>query len=592
MIIEGYEISLNGAIEQKVKCPKCRQMGKKNINDTCLAVNTEKTTFLCHKCGWKGFYGSKMEDVRPTIQSYQKPNAIKKTTLDSSEKLKKMRGIDQEVTKRNKIKVVRKYNPQTFNDENALVFEFWRNDELINRKYRFHNKVMTQEKGCEQIWYKYDDIDNACTIICEGEFDALSIETAGFKNVVSVPAGAPNVGSKLEKKFQFLDSSMERLKTVKQFILFCDDDPNGRYLSDELVRRLGAKRCKIVEHAPECKDANDVLVKLGPEYLKAMIDTAKFVRVEGIFSGDDISDSVFDLYDNGNQLQKYNVAWPRLREFYSVVLGEWTLITGIPGHGKSEFLDDLLVNLSIDHGLKFSICSPENQPLRNHAKKLCQKIVNKPFFGYGQMSRLELSDSMQFVNKHFSFVALEKLTIDLVLNRFDLLIEQKGVNGFVIDPWNEIEHRLGKGQSETLYISETLSKIRSFARKRNVHPFIVAHPTKLQKDNAGEYQAPTPYDISGGANWRNKGDNILCVHRPDFSKDAPVEIHVQKIRFQPDTGRTGKTELMYNILTGKYYEMEKIQLEEFEKKVKINTNENGRFMNKTAPNSKPSTRGK
>jgi twinkle protein len=111
----------------------------------------------------------------------------------------------------------------------------------------------------------------------------------------------------------------------------------------------------------------------------------------------------------------------------------------------------------------------------------------------------------------------------------------------VIDPWNEVEH-LFNGLSETQYISQELTKIRRFARLNGIHIWIVAHPTKLQKNSQGKYDPPTMYDISGGAHWRNKADNGICVYR-DFETNQ-TEIIVQKIRFK-EIGKLGSAKLKY-----------------------------------------------
>lgn len=84
--------------------------------------------------------------------------------------------------------------------------------------------------------------------------------------------------------------------------------------------------------------------------------------------------------------------------------------------------------------------------------------------------------------------------------------------------------------------------------------FLVAHPTKLQKKDNGEYPVPTPYDINGSANFRNKADNCLAVWRSYSNNDGLVEIHVQKIR-DKNLGRLGKIELYWDRATGILNEM-------------------------------------
>ena len=95
--------------------------------------------------------------------------------------------------------------------------------------------------------------------------------------------------------------------------------------------------------------------------------------------------------------------------------------------------------------------------------------------------------------------------------------------------------------TETEYISQVLSRLRNFARIKNVACFIVAHPTKLQKDpKNGQYPVPTPYDIAGSAHFRNKSDVCLCIWRDQKQNDGTVELHIQKVR-NKNAGRAPNT---------------------------------------------------
>jgi hypothetical protein len=93
-----------------------------------------------------------------------------------------------------------------------------------------------------------------------------------------------------------------------------------------------------------------------------------------------------------------------------------------------------------------------------------------------------------------------------------------GINGLVIDPYNEIEHRRPPNMTETEYVSEMLGKVKRFAVNHDVHVWFVAHPVKMQPQN-GKMPVPTLYDISGSANWTNKPDVGLVVH-PQFRNQS------------------------------------------------------------------------
>lgn len=267
------------------------------------------------------------------------------------------------------------------------------------------------------------------------------------------------------------------------------------------------------------------------------------------------------LYETGIQ-RGASTGWPALDYLYTARPREWTLITGIPSHGKSSFLDNVMVNMAVDQGWKWGVFSAENLPLERHASSLAAMYIGKPF-APGMRERISLSEyshATQFIDSNFKFICPpeEDCTIDRVLTIAGAIHKQHGMDGLVIDPWNELDHSRPSSMNETEYISRALTKVRRFARDTEVHVFLVAHPTKLQRlrssDGTSEatvYPIPTPYDVSGSAHFRNKADNCLCVWRDVAQPTTPTQIHVQKIRFR-EIGQVGMCELYYDPATGQY----------------------------------------
>ena len=144
------------------------------------------------------------------------------------------------------------------------------------------------------------------------------------------------------------------------------------------------------------------------------------------------------------------------------------------------------------------------------------------------------------------------MQIDNLIQKAMICVLKHGVKGVVFDPWNEIDHTRPPGLSETEYISKCLSKIRYFARAYQVHVWLVAHPTKMQKNKDGTYPVPTPYDVAGSAHFRNKADCCLTVWRDLSNADMPTKIYIQKIRFH-EIGKVGECELYYNPMLQSYF---------------------------------------
>ena len=335
-----------------------------------------------------------------------------------------------------------------------------------------------------------------------------------------------------------------------------DNDIVGSRLRDEIARRIGFERCFKVEYPEDCKDINDVLMKHDKEKAINIVKKCKSYPIVGKYDVCDLYGSIYNLYKNG-YTPGANTGWDGINKLYTVRQCEFTILTGIPSHGKSAWIDHLIVNIAKSNKWGFGIFSPENYPFERHIAKLCEIFVGKPFDRsyQGYMTEDELSFAMDWCNKHFHFIMPEEeedQTLDNILKLAKASIFKDGIKGLIIDPWNEIEHDIGK-LPETIYISKALTKIRKFSRENKIHTWIIAHPTKMQKKKDGTYPIPTPYDIAGSAHFRNKADNCLCIHR-DFEEES-TEFFSQKIRFK-EIGKVGSLKLQYNLANGRYREME------------------------------------
>lgn len=551
----GISVNLSSTGEVKTTCPQCSPNRTKS-NYKCLNVNLDKGVWHCWHCEWSGTLkaGEDRKSVTPIrVKEWKKPVFNPSLLPEPAMKWFSARGISGPVLERNKVSYSSVYFPQLEDEANAIRFPYFRDGVVVNVKSRDGRKNFRMESGAERLLYKLDDLAEI-TVIVEGEIDALSLEEAGCKGCVSVPDGAPAANTRdYSSKFDFL--SDERLEKVKRWIIAVDNDAPGKKLEEELSRRLGIEKCLRVTWPEGCKDANDVLVKHGAQALRDCITEAQPYPVEGIFSIFDVAENVDVLYRNGLPKGESS-GWRSVDEYYRVLPGLWTLVTGIPGHGKSEWLDGLCVNLAASAGWSIAVFSAENQPLEFHVSKLVEKYLGKPF-GNGPTERMsleELAGAKKWIGEHFYFIYPAEPTLESILDRAKVLVLRKGIRGLVIDPWNEIQHNREDGVSETEHISLCLSKIRRFARAHNVHVWVVAHPKQLHKEKDGDYPVPTPYDVSGSAHWRNKADQCVTVWRDQRKEHSrEVFIHVQKVRFKW-TGQVGCASLMWDKVTGRYFD--------------------------------------
>lgn len=556
----GIDVPPGPGPELYTTCPECSHTRRKKYAK-CLSVNIEKEVWHCAHCGWSGGLTSGA-DKKPDHnwwkpKEYRKPVFVPKTPEDRVYDWFAKRGISKKTLDRVGVSYGQAWMPQVEEFVGTIQFPFTRGTQVINVKYRDGRKNFRQEKDCERIFFGLNDLSEE-TIVVEGEIDKLSLDEAGLTNSVSVPDGAPSPESKnYTAKFEFLENCEKDIEAVKIWVIAVDSDPPGSALQAELVRRFGPERCKIVAWPDGCKDANEVLVTHGAENLRECIAQARPCPVAGIHDVLSMEMQIVDLYKHGSDRGK-PIGWKNMLELLRVRPGEWTVVTGIPGSGKSEWLDATAVRLAENHGWRFGVFSPENQPLAQHFSKLAEKYIGKPF-APGPTERMTPDDLLRasmFAQEHFHFILPgedDSWGLDNLLQLATVLVVRKGIKGLIVDPWNEIEHVRPAGMSEPDYISMALTKIRRWARRYGVHVWIVAHPTKLRKGEDGKYPVPTPYDISGAAHWRNKADYAVAVHRPDHTQNVS-EVHVQKVRFK-NMGMIGQTKFSWDRATGRYTEI-------------------------------------
>lgn len=540
--LEALGINLRGHTYGQIKtlCPKCSAK-RHNKSDRCLSVNIDNGVYSCHHCEYEGGVSNRIEKI------YPKPEWKNNTELpENVVKWFERRGISQKVINDMKISYGLEWMPQEQREVQTIQFNYFLDGELINIKYRTAKKGFKLFKDAELIPYNIDSILGKTTcIICEGEIDCLTYIQCGYDSVISVPNGA---GKNLDYLDRFIESHFDDKETI---YLATDTDTKGLELRAELVRRLGADKCKIITYGEDCKDANDLMQKIGGGFIavRESIENAKDVRVDGVFEVKDLDDELFSLWKEGLKRGAI-IGHNEFDNFVSWVTGRLCVITGIPSSGKSEFLDEIVVNLNLRQGWKVGYFSPENHPIQWHIAKLMSRVSGKKF-DRESITMSEYDQTKEYIDDNFFFISPEDDSdIDNILEKARWLVKRRGIKILVIDPYNKLEHNMENGMSETQYISKFLDRLIMFAKKNDLLLFLVAHPTKMKKED-GRFEVPTLYSISGSAHFYNKADYGISVYR-DFNQNI-VEAHIQKVKYK-HLGGNGVAYFKYNMDNGRYLE--------------------------------------
>ena len=506
-------------------CPLCSHDRKpKNTKAKCASYDWDRGLGTCHNC-----------NTSFQLHTYQRKGASEKVYVRPAEVVHKppaskvvewfkTRGISQQTLTDLRISEGPEYMPQTGKTENVIKFNYFMGDQLINVKYRDGRKNFKLYKGAEKVFYNINSIIGyEYCVIVEGEMDVLALHEAGITNAISVPNGATLNSNNLD----YLDACIDYFEDKEKIILAVDTDEAGQALQAELVRRLGSETCYLASFE-DCKDANEYLQKYGKEKLSERISGSRPVPLENVTTFRDIEDEVTDFVKNGFK-PGFQIGLQNFDDIFSTYTGQFITVTGIPSSGKSDFVDQMVVGYNNNYGWKTAFASPENQPTYLHAHKLMRKHWQ------GMPTRDDINGEKwnqvaDHCNTNYFHIDMERYTLESVLRKGAELVKRKGIKCLVIDPFNKVRDIDCKTEDVNRYTMEYLSKIEIFAKKYDVLVFIVAHPTKMYKNQDGKIEEPTMYNIKGGGEWYDASYHGILVHR-DYEQKT-VKAKVLKVKFQ------------------------------------------------------------
>lgn len=521
-----YDLPVN---EKKSICPICSEHRKpQNQKAKVMMLDWDRGLGTCCHCGEviQLHTYRKKEDTKV----YTKPIWNNNTNLsDDIVKWFDGRGISQMTLRKAKVSQGSDIMPPRKDSGNnewvqskTIHFNYFRNDELVNIKYRTSDKRFKMATGAEKImynvdlWRHYDEV-----VVCEGEMDTLSFMEAGVLNATSVPNGSVLGHSNLD----YIDNSIEFFEDKKKIYLALDNDEAGQNTTKELIRRFGAERCFLVDFG-DCKDANEYLIKYGKENLAYRLKIAKEIPLENVSSILDWDGEFDDYIVNGMQ-KGFVTGLKSFDKIFSTYTGQYIVVTGKPSSGKSDWVDMMCLGYNREYGWKIAYASPENKPNKIHAGKLLSKIAGKWVNRKEYLTEAWYKKGKEFINDNFKFIDMERYNLDEVLKKARELIFRFGIKVLVIDPYNKVRLE-GKYSDTNDYTREYLARIDEFCKKHDILIFLVAHPVKPSNDERKTYE-PDFYSIKGGGEFYDMSPHGLLVHR-DYENEM-VKIKVLKVKF-------------------------------------------------------------
>ena len=267
----------------------------------------------------------------------------------------------------------------------------------------------------------------------------------------------------------------------------------------------------------------------------------------------EVDKKFIDVTDCSNVLEGYvkngippgvSTGWPGFDDYFRFPpTGQLNVVSGVPGSGKSEFVDSIAVHCALLEKWNVFVYSPESYPGDYYVQKLAEKIAGKQMFtspryfwnNHFAMTDQEREAAYSIIKSHFSIMGtgLDCESVESIVMGIKAACMKSKVRMAIIDPWNMVESAVPREMLQSDWIGKLLDQLRMFARRSSIHLWIVAHPPKMKRKPNGDYPEMSPWDISGSANFWNKADNLFILHRSFQDKtgaDNITQCRIWKIK--------------------------------------------------------------
>ena len=518
-------------------CPYCQN----TTNDKeKFAINLRTGQFNCFRasCGVKGNMITLSRDFNFQISEqmdrylnrndynnrFKKFRECHKESTDPAIRYMEARGISEDVC--------RKYELTTkTGQDDVLVFPFKDNKgELKFIKYRNMGYIKGESQGSKE-WCEADCMPilfgmNHCSesgqlVITEGQIDSLSCVEAGIQNAVSVPTGARGT--------TWIPHCYDWIKRFDELIVFGDCENGGITLTEMVQSRFGKhQKVRIVrqEDYQNCKDANELLQKHGPEAVRKAVKQAETILSLQV---KDMADVMFvDL----TKIPKIQTGFKELDKKLSggFMFGQVILLTGKRGNGKSTFGSQLVCE-ALRQNFNGFIYSGE---LPNYYVK---SWLDGQIYGHSPLTNSQITECEDWYRGRlyiFNSDIVETDELDDLLTVLEDTIVKRDIKIALLD---NLMTAIEANTNEQLYRkqSEFVGKLAKMSKAYEMVIVLVAHPRKSK----GEFDND---DVSGSADITNRVDVVMSYDKDDKLGDDVRKLRVTKNRL---TGRLGDIELYF-----------------------------------------------
>lgn len=571
--VVGQRVKLTGTgNERKGKCPFHED------KDPSFTVNGKKGFFHCFGCGAHGdvfdfvqkmdgvdfktalerlgsqagmldrgpAQGEAVPETRSRLTKMGEKEGIKKGAVKEADpgKLKKMyrpveegsavwkwlteeRGIDEDTIRVYGIGEGRQYFGEEAGERDCVVFPSEVEGDVRFLKFRDiaekHNTrpAPKKDEGGRKMLFGRQAVpaDAAMLVLCEGEIDALSWRQMGYP-AVSVPFGAQGL-TKMgnNPNDEWLEHDHDWLAGFERIYLAFDNDDAGWEAARAIAPRLGRERVWVVTYPEELNDANGLLTEGAVrEEFEELIHCARDCDPVSLRRASSYRE---DLYEQmfGEGLRFSGDEMPFAVPF-KLRMKEVTVWTGYSKHGKSVFLNWMLMWLAAKYGRKCCQASLEMSPvftLENAARQVLGK--GKPD-GRAEFDRVvDWLDAHVWLYDHVGVAYSED-----IFKVFKYAVRKYGVKHLLIDSIMKLGDVL---EDDNASQKDFMNKAAAFADENECHLHIVAHSKKATQKYPEEKYWPKKHDVLGSVHITDIANNTVCVYR---NRQKENELSMLRVR--------------------------------------------------------------
>ena len=231
-------------------------------------------------------------------------------------------------------------------------------------------------------------------------------------------------------------------------------------------------------------------------------------------------------------------------------------ITGIPGHGKTEFVDAMIVDLARMYNESSLIIGFEQTP-EEHLIKLARKMIGANITcetWWHEKNEGIFRENYGFITDKIKHVDIKEVggKVENILLKSASWVQTERSKGndpkyVVIDPFNMLSVQ-GKVSGHEK-AEEILRQLTHFSHQMGVMIILVAHPFKMKKDEkTGEFEIPNFYSVKGSSAFFEMSYHGLTIYRTS----GMVLVKVLKVKQNNLGEREAEVWFSYDRASGRY----------------------------------------